>query len=57
MFESKNPFHFTVVLHMLSDFYIILAKSILTDNIQHESYCFAHLTYIMLLHYLGNLYL
>ena len=33
-----------------------LAQRVYWENMQHKSYWFAHLTYIMLLHYLGKNY-
>jgi len=38
---------------MLTDFYNIWQK-VYRENMQQKSYCFAHFTYIMLLHYLGK---
>jgi len=39
---------------MLTDFYNI-SHRVHWDNMQHKSYWFAHITYIMLLHYLGKI--
>jgi len=40
---------------MLTDFYNILHLDVIHRvNLQHISYWFTHLTYILLLHYLGE---
>jgi len=40
-------------VYMLTDFYNIWHR-VYWDNMQHKNYWFAHLTYLMLLHYLGK---
>ena len=52
--KNQSPVHLTVVSTKVDHFYIIW-HSIYWDNIQHKSYWFVHLTYIMLLDYLGKM--
>jgi len=40
-------------LHLLTDFYNIWHR-VYWDDMQHKSYWFAHLNYLMLLHYFGK---
>jgi len=52
--QKQSPVHFTVVSTYVDRFleYLTLWHTVYPGNIQHKSYWFAHLTYIMLLHYL-----
>ena len=50
-----HPFHFTVVLQMLTNCYNIRCI-VYQGNLQHNNYRFTHLTYTLLLHYRGENY-
>jgi len=54
MSQKQFPVHFTVVSTHIDQFLQYLAQSVL-KNVQHKSYWFAHLTYLMMLHYRGKI--